>query len=739
MTTVRTPDMMVDPERLWLAHAVQNSMTDEEFIQDPKYNPVIIKEAARDTLLAYHYGQVGERIAELREETAALRAAQMPPTALEQFADRLDNRLEQVGDRIFAGADKLEERVRTVIDTTATAITESTPQQRVAGALLFAIGATGLGQHIGKQAAEHQPSVTVVSQTVIPVSTIEAPAVPHIEARVPQKHRQEAVGKLTSMITGFQEQLGPYTSARGRELGNAQAEALVAAMQHPDELQSFDVESFKKSLSASQLADAKRLSKSLAPEFSQLSNKEQATLPLMLALVFDSYSLPPEHHQPVKHTAVPKHEGRHAKPHAVIKPHIDAKPRVAAKGRHESDINIEAYTGIGWTKEDLLKVRANEAVYKHAAAAYDLPWQMLPVFHKREHNLAKTNPDNRQGIYQDTHANYAPGPVSDAEFLAQTMKLAKQIRDDYSQRGMRGVELTAKSIDAQKVMDTFGRYNGIPKLYRRQARALGYSSHQSFMGSPYVVNMLSEAQNSHANSHWLQYRSDGKNVKLANQQPGAWVMFKDLVIISGDYGKLHNQIQLPTAPATHVTHAEHEANLPLPAKFSDGTIYYSQYDKRWSHKIYAKPGRSQTIAASGCAPTTEAAVITTLTGDTKTPDELAAWNIDHGFRTDNSGTDHTSFEAAPEAFGLQATNVTGNAEAIKSTLQDGGMVIMNVKDTDPNLPGTSSGHVIALRGMTDGGEVQVMDPNSLEMSQKTFDLNRLLQDSHSTDQVAVQK
>ncbi len=226
-----------------------------------------------------------------------------------------------------------------------------------------------------------------------------------------------------------------------------------------------------------------------------------------------------------------------------------ASPEAIPQG---AQLDIEHYQGIAWSKEDLAKIQANLAVYQQAATAYDLPWEFLAVIHKREHNLALSNPDNGQGIYQfyAEAGAYPAGDVSHDEFLRQTTLLAKRIRDDYSQRGMKDTQLTADSIDAQKVMDTFGRYNGLPHLYRRQAEAQGYSAEQAFMGSPYVVNMLSDAQNSAKNPNWQQYLGDGGHVGPANQQPGAWVAFKELLSVAGDSSKLVNEIQPPAPAAT---------------------------------------------------------------------------------------------------------------------------------------------------------------------------------------------
>ena len=415
--------------------------------------------------------------------------------------------------------------------------------------------------------------------------------------------------------------------------------------------------------------------------------------------------------------------------------------QVPAAAGETPHLNTEHYHGMAWTPEDFAKIQANMSVYQEAATAYDLPWEMIAVLHKREHNLAVSNPGNGQGIYQffNEAGQYTPGPVSTAEFLRQTKLVAQRLRTDYANRGMQDVALNAESVDAQKLMDTFGRYNGRAALYVQQAKDAGYSTRQWFMGSPYVVNLISDAQNSDKNPDWKQYLADGSHVGRANHQVGAFVAFKELAEIAGDGNKLVNQIQLLPQPVKvhHVSQAEHEAGLQMPEKLADNTVYFSQHNGPWANDKYALPGHNQTISDSGCAPTSEAIIISTLTGTKVTPDVLAQWNLDHGFRTANSGTDHTSFTAFGDAYGLQSADISGDQTKILDTLRAGGMVIMNAQDRDPNTPGTGGGHVLVMRGLTADGKVLIADPNSIEFSNQTWDLSQLL--ATSTSQVAVTK
>ena len=422
-------------------------------------------------------------------------------------------------------------------------------------------------------------------------------------------------------------------------------------------------------------------------------------------------------------------------PESTSSPSASSSPEVATQ---VGNLDIEHYHGIAWTSEDLAKVQANLPVYQTAAAAYDLPWELLAVIHKREHGLALSNPSNGQGIYQfyAEAGAYPPGDVSQVEFLRQTKLLAERIRKDYSQRGMRDIALNAESIDAQKVMDTLGRYNGLPRLYRQQAADAGFSG-KDFMGSPYVVNLMGDAENSDKNPNWKQYLSDGTNVGPANHQPGAYLAFKELLNVSGDSSRLVDEVQLPTLEVPHVSQAVHEASLNIPDKLADGTRYYSQHNGPWAHKTYDKPGRNRDISEGGCGPTTEAMVVSNLAGSDVTPDAMAQWNVENGYRTDNDGTSLDSFKAFAQAYGLHSEDVSGNPDKILATLQGGGMVIINAQDRNPNTPGTPGGHILALRGISADGKILILDPNSFEFTNQEWNLADLL--SESTAQFAVTK
>jgi predicted chitinase len=186
-------------------------------------------------------------------------------------------------------------------------------------------------------------------------------------------------------------------------------------------------------------------------------------------------------------------------------------------------------------------------------------------------------------------------------------------------------------------------------------------------------------------------------------------------------------------------HALAEQKISVPDVLENGTYYFSQHDARWALQKYAIAGHNQNFSDSACEPSTAAEAIDTVKGAAvTTPVELAKWNLEHGYRTPDSGTAVEAFSAGPQAFGLNTQNVTGNSDQILSTLRNGGVIIMDGKDNDPTTPATTHGHVFMLRGVNADGKVLVADPNSKANTiNGAYDLSQLL--SASQIQIAVTK
>lgn len=183
-------------------------------------------------------------------------------------------------------------------------------------------------------------------------------------------------------------------------------------------------------------------------------------------------------------------------------------------------------------------IEAHRPFYEKAAAEYDFPWELIAVIHVREHNLAKSNPSNGQGVYQfasegrkascaKTGGDFTPGNISDEQFQIQTNCVADAIKNGYGQ----GLDLNSD----EGVKKMFFKYNGMAQAYINQAIKLGFSQAEAELGegSPYVMNRF-DAKREPSDS-WGQIKRDGGNIEYpANNDFGAFTMYKALTCNGND-------------------------------------------------------------------------------------------------------------------------------------------------------------------------------------------------------------
>lgn len=159
--------------------------------------------------------------------------------------------------------------------------------------------------------------------------------------------------------------------------------------------------------------------------------------------------------------------------------------------------------------------------------------------------------------------------------------------------------------------------------------------------------------------------------------------------------------------------------------FADGgreVVYYNQLDERWADVMY---GTSSTIGQGGCGPTSMAIVISTLTGETHDPVELAQWSVENGYRCEGNGSYHMLIPSAAAAYGLSCEkNLT--AQGILDALSSGKLVVAIMSKGHF----TRGGHFIVLRGITSDGKILVADPASYGRSQQEWDLLVIMEESN---------
>lgn len=94
-----------------------------------------------------------------------------------------------------------------------------------------------------------------------------------------------------------------------------------------------------------------------------------------------------------------------------------------------------------------------------------------------------------------------------------------------------------------------------------------------------------------------------------------------------------------------------------------GLTYYSQLDSRWGSNFYTSTGNSsQTIASSGCGPTSAAMVVTATKGAI-TPDTMSKLFVSYGYRSANNGTYWSAYSWVADTFDIDYNQTTSFSSA----------------------------------------------------------------------------
>ncbi|MFQ9921958.1 MAG: C39 family peptidase [Beduini sp.] len=146
---------------------------------------------------------------------------------------------------------------------------------------------------------------------------------------------------------------------------------------------------------------------------------------------------------------------------------------------------------------------------------------------------------------------------------------------------------------------------------------------------------------------------------------------------------------------------------------------FIQWDSRWGYDYYA----DEMMGLNACGPTSLAMVISALTGNRDiNPRSVAQFAYDNGYYVQDVGTMWTLMSEGASAFGVQGTQLPGNAQSILNALNQGHLVILSVGPGDF----TPSGHFIVLTGIDEKGQIILNDPNSPKRSDLHWDIQRLV-------------
>ena len=137
-------------------------------------------------------------------------------------------------------------------------------------------------------------------------------------------------------------------------------------------------------------------------------------------------------------------------------------------------------------------------------------------------------------------------------------------------------------------------------------------------------------------------------------------------------------------------------------------VDYKQGDPRWGKIVYTSTNnKKQTIANSGCGPTSMADIMATWIDAALTPVEMCDYAVKHGYRTKNSGTAWGFFQSIAKAYGFTGFVQTKSMATARAAIKNGAFVVASMG------PGywTSEGHDICL-WKTDDTYMYANDPAS---------------------------
>lgn len=156
------------------------------------------------------------------------------------------------------------------------------------------------------------------------------------------------------------------------------------------------------------------------------------------------------------------------------------------------------------------------------------------------------------------------------------------------------------------------------------------------------------------------------------------------------------------------------------AKCQKRVVYFNQGEEPWANMPYG----SSTIGMSGCGPTSMAIVISTLTGQTVTPQMTCDYSIANGEYVSGLGTAHSFPTNAAHHWGLTCERVGKDRMSyVVQSLKEGKMVVEICEAY--TITGSGSGHFIVLTGVTSDGGITIADCASRERTGQVYSLETI--------------
>lgn len=195
----------------------------------------------------------------------------------------------------------------------------------------------------------------------------------------------------------------------------------------------------------------------------------------------------------------------------------------------------------------------------------------------------------------------------------------------------------------------------------------------------------------------------------------AWSCARDNATEPGP-GTQDESGQAAETPQEAAEDPEHPRSTPREEWRKGSMPYLYQIDHQFDDVTYS----NGPFAKQGCGPTALSEVYVFLTGRTDLgPAEMAEFSTRNGFSTDGMGSSWSLMSDGAAMLGLRSRAVAAVPALLRQELEQGRPLVCVME------PGTFTqvGHFIAIEGLDGDGLAIVHDSNSLERSQRHWDLS----------------
>lgn len=199
-----------------------------------------------------------------------------------------------------------------------------------------------------------------------------------------------------------------------------------------------------------------------------------------------------------------------------------------------STVNKNYLGGPILTEAEITAISENYPVYKKAADAADIPWQILAAIHYRESHFKREGLEDKTGPYNLAGTDQPVGEYDDTQFSSATDVVAGHIREVF------GEDYDFSSTD--NIKSVFFTYNGAQEEYKDQAIDLDFTERgaERGEGSPYVMNRAdlkrdSVSEPTKSGTTWGQIKTAGSALTYpATSDYGAFIIYSVLANIGSD-------------------------------------------------------------------------------------------------------------------------------------------------------------------------------------------------------------